>query len=308
MEPEMLSTSSIVKFSKARWKAFIRSFVRLLHGTSVELLVFDEIRSHLRLSRARDRGLQEIELDKIVGSVGRYRDFDREFLPRHKGQELRWRRVYDLNAAPEGLPPIDVYKVSGVYFVRDGNHRVSVARANGLRTLEAYVTEYDAPIQVNADDTMDAVLIRMEAADFFHVTQLDRLRPDQDVRFTNPGRYVLLLEHIHVHRYLKEVEQSRSIPYAEAVASWYDNVYLPLVHEIRERGILKDFPGRTEADLYSWLVLHRSELEAHYGFGEVEDAEVVDHLQKHAGASVVEKVKRALLGRSEPADLPPEAE
>jgi len=309
MDPEMLSSSSNAEFRKARWKAFIRSFVRLVRGTSVELLSFDEVRTHLRLNRARDLGLRQIELDKIVGSVGRYRDFDREFLPLRREQEQRWRRVYDLNNAFAGLPPIEVFKVSDVYFVRDGNHRVSVARANGLRSIEASVTEYAAPVPLTAQDTLDEVLIRMEAADFFATTQLDRIRPEQDVRFTNPGRYVLLLEHIHVHRYLKEVEQSCSIPYAQAVASWYDKVYLPLVLEIRERRILKAFAGRTESDLYAWLVLHRAELEAHYGFGEVDDAEVVEELERRASRSLLDGVRRTLLGgKPEPAPLPPPTE
>jgi hypothetical protein len=303
MEPEMLSTTSSAQFHRARWRAFIRSVVRQLRGTAAELLAFEEIRRRLRLGRAHELGLQQIELDKIIGSVGRYRDFDREFLPLHRDQEQRWRRVYDLNNAFAGLPPIEVFKVSDVYFVRDGNHRVSVARANGLKTIEAQVTEYAAPIPLGPQDTMDAVLIRGEAAHFFEVTQLDRIRPEQDVRFTNPGRYGLLLEHIHVHRYLREVEQSREIPYSEAVASWYDHVYLPLVLEIRERGILKHFPGRTEADLYAWLVLHRAELEAHYGFGEVDDVEVVDELEKLASRSLLEKVRHSLLGaRREPAE------
>jgi hypothetical protein len=85
------------------------------------------------------------------------------------------------------------------------------------------------------------------------------------VILTNPTRYKEVLEHISVHRYFMGIEQNRDVPWKEAVASWYDNVYLPLIELIRKYNILDAFPGRTEADLYAWLIKHQEALRLHLG-------------------------------------------
>lgn len=310
MNIDMLSSISNEKFSEARRRAFLGTALRFLRGESNELLPFDEIRSQLRLKHSRDLGIQEIALDKIVGSMGRYEDFTREFFPRRDNEsvELRWRRIYDLTNSLEGFPPIEVFKVGEVYFVRDGNHRVSVARANEAKTIEAHVIEYLSPIELTPDDTMDDVLIKIGEASFLEATNLDKLRPEQNIKLTNPGRYRLLLEHIAVHKYLKEVECNCEIPYEEAVVSWYDNVYMPLVQEIRERGILERFPGRTEADLYAWLVLHRAALEEAYGFGQVSMEEIMEALEEEGTTSPLRKMERAIKRKLDPDSLPPPVE
>ena len=122
---------------------------------------------------------------------------------------------------------------------------------------------------------------RMERAEFLKETRLDQIRPEQNVIFTEPGRYPLIKEHIAFHKYLKESELSREISDEEAVGSWYDNVYMPLVELIRERGVLKHFPGRTEADLYAWLILHRAALEAEMeALGQIPDEQIIKDLEK----------------------------
>jgi hypothetical protein len=135
-----------------------------------------------------------------------------------------------------GLPPIDVYKIGDVYFVQDGNHRVSVARQSGATHIQAYVTELHTKVPISPDDRMD------------------------DLRVSVPGQYQELEEHITVHRYLMEIERDEPIPYEEAVAQWYDLIYLPVVQIIQEQDLLHDFPDRTEADLYLWILEHRAEL------------------------------------------------
>jgi len=297
---DFLSHASNQKFADARKRAFIRSVMNFFRRQERNLLSFDEVRAGLRLSHTRYLGLQNVPLGKIVGSVGRYRDFDREFLPRHDSQETRWRRIYDLTHSSGGFPPVELYKVGDAYFVRDGNHRVSVARINGSPTIEAYVTEYLTPVPVSAEDTLDDILIKAGEANFLQTTQLDKLRPDQNIRLTNPGRYRELLRHIADHKYFLEVEQQREVPYEEAVASWYDNVYMPLVREIRARDILRHFPGRTEADLYAWLVQHRAELERRYGLGQVKDVVVLDKLEQQIPASPLRKLGQVF--KRKPAD------
>lgn len=256
----ILTTNSAREFTNARKQALIEEWVSFFTGRPNDLLSFEEVKQNLRLQDSSYKGLQEIELDKIVGSVGRYRDFTRSFLPKSDQTEERWRRV-DAVAHTEGYPPIDVFKVGDVYFVRDGNHRVSVAKAHKAKTIEAYVTEYKTQVPVDKDDDLDDLLLKMERTEFFNETGLDKLRPEQNITFTEPGRYRLVKEHIAFHKYLKETETGHEIPYQEAVTSWYDHVYLPTIERIRQSGVLKNFPNRTEADLYAWLLLHRAALE-----------------------------------------------
>src|SRR4029078_7157221 len=97
---------------------------------------------------------------------------------------------------------------------------------------------------------------------FLEQTHLDQLRPDHNIQFTEPGCYELVKKHITVHKYLKETEANGEMSYEEAVASWYDHVYLPVIQLIRERGLLEQFPKNTEGDLYIWLLSRREALEA----------------------------------------------
>jgi hypothetical protein len=252
-------------FSQARMKAFWQEVWALLTGKSIDLLRFEEVKQRLRLTDERYLGLREIPLDKIVGSVGRYRDFTRTFLPRTNAVRSRWQRLDALARGPEGFPPIEVYKVGDAYFVIDGNHRVSVARQLGAKTIEAYVTELQTPVPID-ENTTEKDLIQKEAyADFLRRTRLNVLRPDAQIILTEPDRYNQLLEHISVHRYFMGLDQKREVSWEEAVCSWYDNVYMPLVKLIREYEVLQYFPGRTEADLYAWLIKHQEAMRLYHG-------------------------------------------
>lgn len=256
----LLTPESAQDFTNARKQAIREEWLNWFTGRPNDLLSFEEVKQNLRLQDSTYKGLHEIELDKIIGSTGRYRDFTRTFLPKHDETEDRWRRV-DAITYDQGYPSIEVYKVGDVYFVRDGNHRVSVARMHGSKTIEAYVIEYKTPVPISKDDDLDDILLKMERAEFFRKTGLDQIRPDQNIAFTEPGRYRLVEEHIAFHKYLIEVECSCEVSYEEAVTSWYDAVYLPIIQSIQASEVLKDFPGRTEADLYAWLLLHRAAFE-----------------------------------------------
>ncbi|MGW8368964.1 MAG: hypothetical protein ACWGPN_09825 [Gammaproteobacteria bacterium] len=153
-----------------------------------------------------------------------------------------------------------------MYFVKDGNHRVSVAREMGLEKIEAYVTHVETPVPLHASDKPDDLIIKAEYADFLAATHLDRLRPDANLVVTVPGRYADLLEHIEVHRYYMGENRQREVSWEEAVGHWYDSVYFPVAKTIRDRGLLRGFPRRTEADLYLWITRYRSELQSELGW------------------------------------------
>ena len=133
-------------FARARRRALLRRvLVRLLKkpGSSNQLLCFDDLRRALLANSRRYLGRRVVEVEKIVGSVGRRRDFDGSFLPARASVAERWKRIDRAFHRGEDLPPVELYKMGeAYYFVMDGHHRVSVARYHGVLTLEAEVTEF----------------------------------------------------------------------------------------------------------------------------------------------------------------------
>jgi nucleotide-binding universal stress UspA family protein len=252
--------AAVYDFHRARRKAALQHIMARLTRKSADLLSYEDVRRRLKAKGTMARRLEEIPLDAIVGSVGRYNDFTRSFLPRQDKDEERWARVHVAATGLVGLPPIEVYQIGEVYFVLDGNHRVSVARQLGATHIQAHVTEVCSKVPLSPDIQPDDLILKAEYADFVERTRLDKVRPKADLSVTVSGQYRALEEHIEVHRYFMGLEQKRDIPYKEAVGHWYDEVYLPVVQVIRERGILRDFPGRTEADLYLWVSEHRAAL------------------------------------------------
>ncbi len=233
---------AIRHFQYARWQATLEQILAKVRGESPDLLPYDEVRRALKAEESPIRVRKDIPLDAIVGSVGRYTDFSRSFLPRKDSDQHRWASVELGMTGMVGLPPIEVYQIGDVYFVQDGNHRVSVARQLGATHIEAYVTEVHTNVPLEPDVQPDDLILKAEMADFLSRTRLDGLRPEADLRVTVPGRYREILEHIDVHRYYMGLEQGREIAYQEAVLHWFDDYYAPISRMIREQGLLRDFP------------------------------------------------------------------
>jgi len=243
-------------FEQAFRKGFWRSIISWLNKSSNQLLPFDEVRKYLTIQGQYDAGMKQIPVEKIVGSVGRYNDFDRAFLPRQRQTRSRWISIDVANLQDVILPPIDVYKVGEVYFVKDGNHRVSVAREKGQKYLDAHVIEVITDLPIDEKTDIDQLICLQEKAFCLETTLLKSVRPDADFELTLPGQYEKILEHIHVHRWYMGEKLSREIPYHEAAESWYDEVFMPMAKIIKDQEILAEFPGRTVADLYLWIIEH----------------------------------------------------
>ena len=241
-------------YDRAILKSIWRTIVTWLTGESNELLPFDEVRDRLPLRGQHYLGLRQISIDQIVGSMGRYRDFDRVFLPRQTRTKDRWVNIDKAHYADVILPPVELYKMGEVYFVKDGNHRVSVARERGQIFVDAYVTEMEISVPLPLDTNVTDLDLKREYAIFIEETDLLKIRPDARVELTLPGEYERLLEHVNVHRWYLGEQRGAEVPYAEAVASWYDNVYAPLVEMITDQDLVRQFPGRTAADLYLWII------------------------------------------------------
>lgn len=258
-------SSAINDYRRARRRAAMQELLGRLGGKSQDLLSFDEARRAVGEVGQFPRGLQDIPLDAIVGSVGRYEDFNRQFLPRHQISPGRWAGVR-MAAEDKGLPPIEVFKLGEVFFVHDGHHRVSVARQLGAQSIEAYVTEIPTKAPLTPDDDAEDLILKAEQTAFLEDTRLNELRPEVDLILTNAGRYRQLREHIAVHQYFMGLDQQREISFGEAVEHWVDEVYLPAVEAIRSLDWLGDFPGRSEADMYLWLMKHRADLVEELGW------------------------------------------
>jgi hypothetical protein len=261
-------------FDRARFKSFVRDVFSWFTHTENNLLPFDEVR-RLPLKGQHDLGYREIPLDHVIGSVGRYQDFDRGFLPRQQYIKSRWMNIDRARMQEIALPPIDLYKVGEVYFVRDGNHRVSVAREQGQLFIDAYVTEINVQVDFTPKLDLREFLLKQLYASFLEETHIKDFYPSADLQLSPVGEYDTLLEHIRVHQWFMGNMENRQIDYEQAVCSWYEKVYLPIVYAIREKEILRDFPGRTEADLYIWISEHHWFLtERRHGYVNIEEAAI----------------------------------
>ena len=194
------------------------------------------------------------------------------------------------------LPAIQLYRVGDVYFIKDGNHRVSVARQRGVAYIDAEIIETvctsPIPAQMDADNLQDA----NELAYFLEWSQLDQLRPGHAIRATIAGGYHDLEEHINVHQFYMSQEHKQEVPLWDAVAGWYDSVYMPIVRLIREEKMLAQFPRRTETDLYLWIMDRLNDLRLRYGNDVAPDAAVEDFMRRHEKASFLAAIRQRIFG------------
>lgn len=244
-------------FSRARLKAFLNRVRSIISGRPTELLSYEEVKASLHLGGPTYRGVQTVRVEDIVGSLNRYHQFDRAFLPVQDGTAYRWQNVDLAFYKDVGLPPVLLYKVGQVYFVVDGHHRVSVAREQGQEYIEADVRECSTKVNITPELKPEDLVILGEKVQFLERTRLDHLRPHSRIRLTIPGGFDRMVEHIVVHRYFMGLDLKRDISDEEAVTDWYDAVYLPIVKVIRQSKILREFPGKTEGDLYLWVLDHQ---------------------------------------------------
>ena len=241
-------------FDRAIVKGFWRKITSWVTGKDNQLLPFDEVRSKLPIRGQHYIGADQVPVEKIVGSWGRYRDFDRAFLPIQSKTKDRWVNIDIAHQKMVILPPVELFKMGDVYFVKDGNHRVSVARERGQLFVDAYVTEIDIPVPFSVDTTIDDLFLMKDYAAFLSETRLLEQRPGANLESRVPGQYKRLSEHIAVHRWYLGENRKSAVPYEEAVLSWYDQVYLRVIQDLRQKGVIKEFPSYSESDLYLWVM------------------------------------------------------
>lgn len=255
-------------FNKARMQEVFSRITHILSPQKQRLLSLEEVKEAVRPKGETYRGMQTVPIDRIVGSEGRYRDFNKSFLPKHERLRGRWTSIDRAHLQDVILPAIRLYEIGGVYFVRDGNHRVSVAKSQGVMAIDAEVTSLDSEVELSEDLTRDKLrqaVLNHEKKAFHERTGFDKIVPGHRLEFSATGRFDEVLTHILGHKYYLGMELDREVTFEEAAFSWYENVFRPIIDVIESERLVSRFPGRTSADLYMWIVKHWDELKRRYG-------------------------------------------
>ena len=298
-------SSAVRDFRQAHRDAALQQVLARVTGKSVELLSYDDVLNKLRLTGRAARGVREIPVDDIVGTVERCTDFTRTFLPRKATDEQRWAGLmaFVQQNSLDALPPIEVYQIGSAYFVQDGHHRVSIARQLGVEFVTAHVTEVQTRVPLAPDADWNALIRNAEYAAFLEYTHLDRLRPKTDFTVSVPGQYAKLEDHIEVHRYFIEAAEARELDFEQAVCRWHDEAYQPIADAIHDQGLLSDFPGRTTTDFYLWIAEHRLLLQHELGWSISPEAATASLAERFSARSrpLLDRAGRAILSAMIPA-------
>jgi hypothetical protein len=236
-------------FMRARRRQAVSRLARFLsreRGDIDVILPFDEVVAALGRVSERDLGLHALPLDSIVGTVDRRSGFDREFRPTTSRVRTRWERIAAAMRRGDPLPPISVYRIGEVHFVKDGHHRVSVARALGLRDIDAFVTE--VVTEVGADRALR--LSDLPSKDYerlFHERVPLPAEARERIRLGDPYDYARLAEGVEAWGFRVIQDRAELLDRRAVARQWYEREYKPVVAMLREAGMLG---AGTEAEAY----------------------------------------------------------
>ena len=245
-------------FKRAKRRAALSRIARRLRGEPADVgavLPFEEVVQALGRRGERSLGLQTIRLDSIVGSVDRSgREFDRAFRPTSSSVQPRWQRLAEAQRRGQGMPPIDVYRIGELHFVKDGHHRVSVARARGDSVIEAYVTEVLTEVGANAEITVADLPHKSHERQFFERVPLPaeargEIRPSDPV-----NGYSELAEAVEAWGFRVMQATKDWMSRDEVAKAWLEDEYRPVVEMLRDAGLLE---GGTETDAYMRIACRR---------------------------------------------------
>jgi hypothetical protein len=236
-------------FSRARRRRALSRLARRLRREPDDvnvILPFDEVVEALGRGGERRLGLQSITLDSIVGTVDRSRDFDRRFRPTSRRVRRRWQGIAEAIRRGQSMPPIEVYRIGDVHFVRDGHHRVSVARALGLDTIDAYVTEVVTAIGAGRETRLRDLALKSHERLFFERVPL-RAEERSRIQLSDEWRYAGLAESVEAWGFRLMQERGEFLTREAVAEAWFQEEYVPVVEALRELDLI----GRgTETEAY----------------------------------------------------------
>jgi len=220
------------------------------------MLPFDEVVAALGRTGERRLGLQVINLDSIVGSVDRSREFDRRFRPTSGQVRERWQRLALAQRRGESIPPIEVYRVGEMHFVLDGHHRVSVAHALGLKTIDAYVTEVLTRLSPGGIRYRGDLLVKDYRRIFLDRVPLS-VEARKAVTLMAPWDYAELAESVEAWGFRLMQDEASYLDRPTVAQRWYDEEFVPVVRMLRQAGMIET---QTEAEAYMWVACERYRL------------------------------------------------
>ena len=282
-------------FSRARRRrALSRLSARLRRVDDVDhILPFEEVARALGRVGERRLGLELIELDSIIGTVDRSREFDRDFRPTSPRVRERWQRINLAQRKGEAMPPIDVYRIGELHFVKDGHHRVSVARALGHRDINAYVTEVLTQVGADREIRMRDLPLKSHQRLFFERVPLPNEARER-IHLSDEWRYAALAEAVEAWGFRASQARNEQLSRQEVAEAWFRDEYVPVVEMLREAQLVPKGVSDTEAYMkvahLRYLILR-----THEWTDEVIDA--IRHDLEHPGLeddSMVRKLRREL--------------
>ncbi len=228
------------------------------NGTPAEAKCFSEYQQKEAAFDAIERGLQCVPLDRIVGSVGRYHDFDGKFRIKQHVPRERFTKIKKAMLKGKPLPPVKLYQIKDEYYALDGNHRIAAAKELGHSEINACIVEF-----IPSKKSLDNILYQ-ERAEFNKKFQLP-----YSIELTELGQYSYLEQQIANHRIFLEKKSGEKIFLKDAAEDWYKTIYSPLVAIIKQGHLNYSFPERTISDLYVYISYHQWEegKKRKYGIG-----------------------------------------
>ncbi len=206
-----------------------------------------------------DHGVMTVALEKIIGSVGKYHDFDSQFRPKSQISSKRFNDIKRAMRSGKPLPPVKLYQIRNDYYVLDGNHRVAASKELGRTDIQAKVIEL-----LSSLNTMENLLY-IEKKKFYENTGL----PPENILLTEIGKYIYLETQIKNHKNHLTLISGTETEFKKAAEDWYNTIFLPLTSLIKNGGLDAHFPKRTLADLYAYISYHHWDRPSsrHYGIG-----------------------------------------
>ncbi|AUI63649.1 ParB N-terminal domain-containing protein [Amycolatopsis sp. BJA-103] len=246
-------------FLRARRRQVLSRLANWLRGEPDDvniMLPFHEVVDALGYLGERRIGARVIRLDSIVGSVDRGRDFDRRFRPTSGRVRERWERLALATRRGESIPPIEVYRVGELHFIIDGHHRVSVAHAMGLSTIEAMVTEVRTKLDPSGIRYRGDLIVKDYRRLFLERVPLSG-QSRASVVFTDPWDYARLGEHVEAWGFRLMQDEGRYSDRATLAQRWFDEEFVPVVAMLRQADLIG---SRTDAEAYLWVACERYRL------------------------------------------------
>ena len=292
MSNQLLSSQTDEDFHKAHNKALFNEIQHFLNPDEAALISFSDIKKMMRPKNEVYKGMMVVPVAKIVGSEGRYRDFDNRFFPKSMHLKSRWEHIDMAHIQDINLPPITLYELGGVYFVRDGNHRVSVAKAKGIEFIDAEVVSLQSEITLHPGDSlakMTRQIIQYEKRVFYAETNFGDITDYWLLDFSTTGQYDVIYNHILTHKYYINMNKSNEISLEDAIISWFKTVYMPVIHVIDKHHIMRRFKKRTKADMYVWIIKYWDELKQKFNTQIPLDT-VADYLSHRYGMTLRRRI------------------